>query len=165
MKRLICLIFAASFMAVAAMASSPKRLFADVADMKGVSSTYIGSSLINRASGMSLSHGGSIGYFLPKFTKNLEMVEVIEADSDECDVKVVLNACLEIIRRMDLEIILDSKQDDSIDRIYVSKPKDAESSVSDCLLILNYDSDSLDLLYVKGEVDLQILIGRFAGMQ
>ena len=156
MKRFL-LFFTALLALCPAFAQS---LFDSVADMPGVSSTYISNEFLSNtgtSSGAIYLNGASIP------AENYRSLEIISADEDSSTKpEVVAAACRKIIDGMDLELLLRTRDDDGYNRIYVGRPDGNNSSK--IILIESKDEDSYQLVYMRGEFDVKELARRYSNL-
>lgn len=135
-----------------------QSLLDSVADMPGVTSTYISNEFLSNPG----SAGGAIylnGASIP--AENYKSLEIISADEDSATKpEVVAAACRKIIDGMDLQLLLRTRDDDGYNRIYVGRPGDDNSSKT--ILIESKDEDSYQLVYIRGEFDVQELARRYS---
>lgn len=155
MKRFFFILFA--LIGLSAYAASPSRLFADVAKMRGVSSVYMGSSLM--ASYSQDMHLFGLGLYSDA-VKNVKMIEVISAE-DEADVAAVAATCNKIIDAQNLEVLVESTDGDEVDRILFAPPAEG-STTTESLVIISSSEDEYEVIHICGDIDISKVIGFYA---
>ncbi len=156
---LILLSFVLAFMPVSTYAAND-RLFSEVAGLPGVESVYIGQAAMRFANQSSLSVP-SLGNIRGNI-KDIQSVEIIECDKSENKdsfnkVKALAD---NIIKELNLEIIMEATDDGETTRIYARVPENAEAdSALGNILIESNEEDEYSLVYVKGKIDISRIMG------
>lgn len=155
MKRFFFILLA--LIGLSAYAASSSRLFADVAKMRGVSSVYMGSSLMASYSQDVYLFG--MGLYADA-VKNVKMIEVISTE-DDADVAAVASACNKIIDARSLEILVESTDGDEVDRILFAPPAEG-STTTKSLVIISSSEDEYEVIHICGDIDISKVIGFYA---
>lgn len=151
MKRKLVLLVIAIVAAVtpATGFAAGKRVLKELAELPGVDYTYVSPAamrFVDKVASVSNISGMSV-----KFNK-MESLEVIMCDNADTIAKLK-NLAKKLIRKNNLEIIIDNKSDDSHDAVYGIVPQDSDTtSVFSNLLIESNNKDSYTLLYAKGSI-------------
>lgn len=147
------------FMPVCTYAAND-RLFSEVAGLPGVESVFIGQAAMRFANQSSLS-AASLGNIRGSI-KDVKSVEIVECDKSESidSFKKVKALAESVIKKLNLEIIMEATDDGETTRIYAMVPENAATDTSlDNILIESSEEDEYSLVYVKGKIDISRIMG------
>jgi len=129
------------------------KMFKSVASMSDVSSVYIGPAAMKFAKAASAFDNDMIA---SEAIKQINSLEVID-----CDVKSRIPAVAEevekIITGMNLDVILETKDEDDVCIIYGHIPED-KSEYLESVLIESRSEDSYSIVYINGKIDIENLM-------
>jgi len=154
MKRtsiLILLSFLAVWTSLSAYAADD-RLFGEIAKESYVESVYIGKAGLRFAKSASIV-GGSLGNLGADISK-VESIEVIECDEPRY-IPQVKKMVKKILDENKFEMIVESKDEDEISRIYAIILEDPAGATSISRVIIeSYEPDEYSVVYIKGCINL-----------
>ncbi|MCM1032984.1 MAG: DUF4252 domain-containing protein [Odoribacter sp.] len=153
MKHIIILILAITSVNLACNA---QRLFEDASKLNGVSTVYMGSQLMSSIGSELRPAGYGIN---GDFVHEVRQIEIINAESNITEVR---GKCQAILDKLNLELILETKDEDDLCLIYISTP--VKDEYSDQLFIINEDGFEYELLYISGKIHIPTLLSRYANI-
>lgn len=136
------------------LAARTERLLGELAGMNGVESVYIGKAGLRFAGNAVLSAGevGDVGSWF----SDMESIEIINCEKSSVVPQLVKKAKA-IIDRLNLEIIVETRDGDETTRIYGIVPQGTDAAVLKSLLIENREPGEYSLVYIRGTVDISRL--------
>ena len=163
MKNFATFIVLAIVAAFLPTSASAQRAFEEVANKAGVTSVYMGPAILHAAGENVL---GIYGLYSDWATK-VSSIEVIEFDGDDDDddekgkpdYKGVSQQISGIIRNMNTETLLESRDGKELSRISVILSKDSQKTATG-VIILQQDGDlkEIKVVMIEGEIDLAKLV-------
>lgn len=159
MKRTFSLILLSFLMAIMPVCTwaDNNRLFKELSDNLDIETVYIGPAALRFAQGARLDVGdfGTIGAGI----KDVKSVEIVECDKPNYFPKID-HFLDEVVERLKLEVIVETKDDDEATRIYAVIPEDSDKNTSlESVLIETRDKNELSLVYLQGTIDISRFIG------
>ena len=133
---------------------SAQRTFSEIASQKGVTSVFVGKTMLKLAgSSMSLAANQS-AIDVSKIIKDLSSIEIINCD----DIKVlpaIKNKCKKILAEYPLEVITEVTDDG--EKVEISGVLDKDGHFMEMLLISVSDEDEITFILMKGKIDVVTL--------
>ncbi|MDE5850857.1 MAG: DUF4252 domain-containing protein [Muribaculaceae bacterium] len=133
---------------------SAQRTFSEIASQKGVTSVFVGKTMLKLAgSSMSLAANQS-AIDVSKIIKDLSSIEIINCD----DIKVlpaIKNKCKKILAEYPLEVITEVTDDG--EKVEISGVLDKDGHFMEMLLISVSDDDEITFILMKGKIDVVTL--------
>lgn len=160
MKRIIIVFVAIVTLSLGVMAQTG-RLFSSIAKEEGVTSVYAGSSLMEYCSG----NLNLLGYGInADAIEKVDVLEIISFDSEvAADFKSLCEQANDIVGKLNLEMLMESHDEDEGKYIYVAKPTD-NKEYCERFIIVTYNDEEYRAIHVVGKVHLGKLLGRYTMM-
>ena len=133
-----------------------QRVLSEVAAMKGVSSVYIGKTMLQLAGGASMTvTGQKSGVDLSKLFKDLTSIEIVSCE-DKGMVEKVEKKCKSLLsRHHPMEVITETSSDGQ--NVQLSGIFDKEGRNLELLLIAVTGRDDASFILLKGKIDVVTL--------
>ncbi len=155
MKKIIALVLLSLFAVMAPLAinAKEKRYLAKLAKHPEVESVYISPAAMKFAKSARISQLNAGEY--TSYIKDIQSMEIINCDHSSYFIKKLRAEAQEVIDRLGMEMIMETKEDGDITRIYAKMPEgDTEAKQFDSLLIENLEDDSeYNIVYIRGKID------------
>lgn len=138
-----------------AFSCSAQRTFSDVASIKGVTSVFVGKTMLKLA-GASMDFNGSDALEsidLGRLIKDLDSIEIVECDKDSMG--KVKKICNKILSEYKFEILTDVIQDDQ--KVEISGIMNKDGQTMNTLLISVAQTDQLVYILMKGKINIDAL--------
>ncbi len=152
MKKLIILILAVAGMALACSAQSD-RLFASLADMKGVQSVYVGKAALRFAKNVDVPVGG---VELGGIVDDIESIEILQSEAPDVAPRLEKEVHA-IIDRLKLDIIMEAREDGESVVIYGRVPESGD--VLKSIVIESRDGSEYCIVFIRGSVRMSAVMG------
>lgn len=134
---------------------SAQRVLSEVASMKGVSSVFIGKTMLKVAGGASMTISGNrSGIDLSKLFKDLTSIEIIACE-DKGVVEQVENKCRSILSKYPMEVITETSSDGQ--NVRISGVFDKEGRNLEMLLITVTGNGDASFFLMNGKIDIVTL--------
>lgn len=134
---------------------SAQRVLSEVASMKGVSSVFIGKTMLKVAGGASMTISGNrSGIDLSKLFKDLTSIEIIACE-DKGVVEQVENKCRSILSKYPMEVITETSSDGQ--NVRISGVFDKEGRNLEMLLITVTGNGDASFILMNGKIDIVTL--------
>lgn len=131
-----------------------KRMFSEVASMEGVTSVFIGKTML-KVAGASISiDGDQTGFNISKIIKDLTSIEIITCDEDK-NLKEIETKCQSILAEYPFEVLTETSDDGKTIRISGVFDKDEKNIL--ILLISITGNDEASFILLKGKIDIVTL--------
>ncbi len=134
---------------------SAQRTFSDVASIKGVTSVFVGKTML-RLAGASMDFNGSDALEsidIGRLIKDLDSIEIIECDKDSME--KVKKMCKKILSDHQFEILTDVIQDDQ--KVEISGIMNKDGQTMNMLLISVAQPNQLVYILMKGKINIDAL--------
>ncbi|MDE6380762.1 MAG: DUF4252 domain-containing protein [Muribaculaceae bacterium] len=132
-----------------------QRMLSEVASMKGVSSVYIGKTMLKLAGGASMSiTGNKSSIDLSKLFKDLTSIEVISCE-DRGVAEKVEKKCKSILSRYPMEVLSETSSDGQ--NVQISGVFDKDGRNLETLLIAVTGKNEASFILLKGKIDIVTL--------
>ncbi|MDE7409308.1 MAG: DUF4252 domain-containing protein [Muribaculaceae bacterium] len=133
---------------------SAQRTFSEIASDKGVTSVFVGKTMLKLAgSSMSLAANQS-AIDVSKIIKDLSSIEIINCN-DRKVLPAIKNKCQKILAEYPLEVI--TEVTDNGENVEISGILDKEGRFMEMLLISVSDDDEITYILMKGKIDVVTL--------
>lgn len=152
MKKLRYMIFA--IFCLVAINCSAQRMLTEVASMKGVSSVYIGKTMLKLAGSSITVTGDKSAIDLSKLFKDLTSIEIISCD-DKDVAEEVEKKCKSILSRYPMEVLTETSSDGQ--NVRISGVFDNDGRNLETLLIAVTGNDEASFILLKGKIDVVTL--------
>lgn len=153
MKKIKYIIVA--FICLLSFNCSAQRVLSEVAAMKGVSSVYIGKTMLRLAGASMTITGQKSGIDLPKLFKDLTSIEIISCD-DKGMAEKVGKKCKSILSRQHpMEVITETSSNGQ--NVQISGIFDKDGRNLETLLIAVTGNDEASFILLKGKIDVVTL--------
>ena len=153
MKKIQYLIFA--IFCLVALNCPAQRVLSEVASMKGVSSVYIGKTMLKLAGASMTITGQKSGLDLSKLFKNLTSIEIISCDDRGMTEKVEKKCKSILSRQHPMEVITETSSDGQ--NVQISGVFDKDGRNLETLLIAVTGNDEASFILLKGKIDVVTL--------
>lgn len=131
-----------------------QRMLSEVASMKGVSSVFIGKTMLEVAGASITITGDQSSIDMSKFFKNLTSIEIISCD-DKDNMEKLEEKCRSILSKYSFEMMTETSDDDK--NIQISGVFDkGGKNVVDLLIVLTRN-DKVSFIILKGKIDIVTL--------
>lgn len=158
MKRLVIAFFL-TLLATSSLMAEDKRYFEEVSDLPGVESVYIGPAAFRMASQFPYFNPARLGIFA-NAVMDMKSVEIIECEN-KSSIDKIRDLAKKVIKNLNLDCIIDTKEDDETTRIFAVVPEDSDGNTTiGSMMIESYDKSSGDdysLIFLKGKIKLSSL--------
>lgn len=131
-----------------------QRILSDVASMKGVSSVFIGKTMLKLAGASMTITGKQSGIDLPSLFKDLTSIEIITCDNNGVAEKVE-RKCKSILSNYQMEIITETSSDGQ--NVQISGAFDKDSRYIETLLIAVTGNVQASFILMRGKIDIVTL--------
>lgn len=131
-----------------------QRMFSEAASMKGVSSVFIGKTMLKAAGAAVTINGGQSSIDMSKLFKDLSSIEIISCD-DKDHMKKLEYKCRDIISVYPFEVMTETSDEDKNIQISGIFDKDGKNVVT--LLIVLTRNDKVSFILLKGKIDVVTL--------
>lgn len=128
-----------------------QRVFSEVASMKGVSSVYIGKTMLKLAGASMKITGDQSAIDLSKLFKDLTSIEIISCD-DKGVADKVETKCKNILSRRQMEVITETFSDGK--NIQIAGVFDKDGRNLEILLISVTGNDEASFILLTGKIDV-----------
>ena len=152
-KIILCVCLLLSCISLPVLAQNDK-LIQELSDIKGVSSVYISESmlqLVGDASNMINAGGVKLDGILPK----LNSIQILNADSGSA-VDQLRAKLSSYIKKLNLEVLMQTKEDDEVTMIYFVESKDFKKDLSRLILFVD-EKDEVTFIGLSGAFKLEDL--------
>lgn len=123
-----------------------------------MSSTYINNEFLSPNTEYSSSLFFS-GTSTP--ANDVRLIEIISVDEDSATKPDVVAAeCQNIIKELNLVLMLRTNDSDGYDRIYISHPD--KDNRSDTIIVESMSKDEYEVVFIKGKINAQKMATRYA---
>lgn len=139
-------------------AAPAQRIFSEISNLPGVESTYIGPAALRLAGSYIPLDDASMGG-IGSAIKSLKSIEVVECDNPKSFNKL-RKFCDGLVDSLNLEIIIESTEDDEKTRIFGLVPDGdgtQDGNTLEGLLIETLEKGEYNLVFVRGTIDLSKL--------
>ena len=137
-----------------AISCAAQKTFSEVSNMKGVTSIYIGPTMLKLA-GSSIDIGGKQDAVdLKKLSKGLSSIEIVQCDNDLSE--EVEKACKKILSQYAFEIITEVSEDNQ--NVEISSVLNDDGKSMNMLLITVKEKNELVYILMKGKIDTETLL-------
>ena len=130
-----------------------QKIFTEVSAMKGVTSIYIGPTMLKLA-GTSIDFGrNQEAVDLKKLTKGLSSIEIVQCDNDLSE--EVEKVCQKILSRYPFEIVTEVSEGNQ--NVEISSVLNKDGITMDMMLITVKENQELVYILLKGKIDAETL--------
>ena len=146
-----------AFLCAMSISCSAQKMLSDVSSMEGVSSVFIGSTMLSLAGGASMnitSDNSSID--LTKLLSKISSIEIVSSE-DRKAAKNLEKKCRDILKQYPFELITETSSDG--DNVQISGVFDKEGKNIEKLLIAVTEPDEVSFILITGDIDLVTLNG------
>lgn len=133
---------------------SAQRMLSEVASMKGVSSVFIGKTMLKLAGSSISITGNQSGLDLPRLFKDLTSIEILSCD-DKCVAQKMEMKCRSILSVYSWEVITETSSDGQ--NIQISGVFDKDGKNLETLLIAVTGEKEASFILLKGKIDVVTL--------
>lgn len=133
---------------------SAQRMLTEVASMKGVSSVYIGKTMLKLAGASMSITGDQSAIDLSKLFKDLSSIEIISCEDKKMADKVE-KKCKSILSKLPMEVITETSSDGQ--NVEISGVFDKEGRNLEILLISVTGNEEASFILLKGKIDIVTL--------
>ncbi len=153
MKSRILFVLLSLLISSVSLHAAQKRVFSELSAMNNVESIYMGSSVMPIAMHNINLAGGSM------LVTDIESMEVLTLEESQ-GIKAFVSKARQIIKNMSLETIVETSEDDEYNSVMIMlPPKEVDGSTYvEGMVVLSYDSEEAKLIYVKGMINLTMLM-------
>lgn len=136
------------------ISSNAQRTLSEVASMKGVTSVFIGKTMLDIAGGSISICGDQSALDFSKILKDLTSIEIIQCENNEI-AKKVQKKCKSILSKYPLEVITEVTDDGQ--NIEISGVFDKDGKNLNMLLIAVTQNKEPVYILLKGKIDIVTL--------
>lgn len=152
MKKLKYILFI--FLYTTAFVCPAQRMFSEVTSMKGVSSVYIGKTMLKLAGASMSISGNKSGIDLSKLFKDLTSIEIISCDDKEVS-ETVEKKCKSIMTCYPLEVLSETTSEGQ--NVQISGMFDKNGKNLETLIIAVTGDNGTSFILMKGKIDVVTL--------
>lgn len=141
-------------MCLVSISCSAQRMFSDVSSIKGVTSIYVGKTMLQLAGNMPIINTGNASVDISDFIKDLTSIEIVQCENSNVAAQVK-KICKKVLSKYHFEIITEATTDDmtmTISGVFEKKDK----YLSMLFLSVN-TNDSPTYILMKGKIDIENL--------
>ena len=140
-------------MCMMTISCSAQKIFSEVSSMKGVTSIYIGPTMLKIA-GASIDIGRTQDAIdLKKLTKGLSSIEIVQ--SDNAMSKEMEKVCQRILSPYPFEIVTEVSEGNQ--NVEISSVMNEDGKTMDMMLITVKEKNELVYILLKGKIDAETL--------
>lgn len=149
LKYIICIV-----LSIISIDCAAQRIFSEVASMKGVSSVFIGKTMLNVAGASVTITGGQSAIDMSKIFKDLSSIEIISCD-DKGNMEKLKNKCRSILSAYPFEVMTETSDDGK--NIQISGVFDKDGKNLMILLLAITGNDEISFIILNGKIDVVTL--------
>lgn len=149
LKYIICIV-----LSIISIDCAAQRIFSEVASMKGVSSVFIGKTMLNVAGASVTITGGQSAIDMSKIFKDLSSIEIISCD-EKGNMEKIKNKCRSILSAYPFEVMTETSDDGK--NIQISGVFDKDGKNLMILLLAITGNDEVSFIILNGKIDVVTL--------
>lgn len=143
-----------AILCLVSLTCSAQRLLSEAASIKGVSSVYIGKTMLKLAGTSMTITGNQSAIDLQKIFKDLSSIEIISCE-DKASTEKVNKKCRTLLSKFPLEVITETSSDGQ--NIQISGVFGNDGKKIEILLIAVTGKDEVSFILLKGNIDVVTL--------
>lgn len=141
-------------LSISSISCSAQRTFSEVSSIDGVTSVYVGKSVLNIA-GMSMNLSGEdSGINISKIIKHLSSIEIVECENASIS-PTVKQKCENILSKYPFELITEVSE--GKENVQISGVFDKDGKTVNMLLVSVQEGSELTYILMKGKIDMETL--------